>query len=254
VKRISTLVLALALHGSFASTSTFAEAKYIAAAVTADARPDADKKRDADRKPGRTLEFFKIQPGQSVLDVAAGGGYYTELAARAVGPSGSVTAFNVPAEVGFVGKQIAERNYAKRLPNVTELTAEANDVDFGDNKYDRILFVQGYHDLYLPEGQGWKLIDAPAFRKKLYRALKPGGVLGVVDHVAATGAPEAETAVKLHRIDPKNIIVELEATGFRHQAFGGFLRNTTDKHDLTVFDPKVRGKTDQVVLKFRKPK
>jgi predicted methyltransferase len=248
------LMMAMALQVISLTQSSLAAPKYIAAALSANERPDADKKRDTDRKAARTLEFFKIMPGQTVLDVAAGGGYFTELASRAVGPTGTVTAYNVPAEAGFLSKEIAGRDYAKRLPNVTELTVEANDVDFGDKKYDRILFIQGYHDLYLPEEQGWKLIDVKAFNKKLFRALKPGGILGVIDHVAAPGAPETETAKKLHRIDPKNIILELEAAGFKHQAFGGYLRNTTDKHDLLVFDPKVRGKTDQVTLKFTKPR
>jgi predicted methyltransferase len=251
---LSPLVLSLALQGGVFVPSAIAAPRFIVSAVNADARLASDKASDANRKPVRTLEFFKIQRGQTVLDVFSGGGYTTELLARAVGPTGTVTAYSPAVYKTFAAKALAERDYAKRLPNVTELWAETNDVDFGENKYDRIMIVQAYHDLYLPDGKDWPKIDAEKFRQKLYKALKPGGLIGVIDHVANTGAPKTETAEKLHRIDPKIIILEMESSGFKHQAFGGYLRNTADMHDLSVFDPKVRGKTDQVTLRFGKPK
>jgi predicted methyltransferase len=245
--------LALALQAALAPAAISAPASISKAVGSADRLP-ADVARDANRKPAQTLAFFKIKPGQTVLDVFSGGGYFTELAARAVGPKGQVTAYSPPVYKQFAGKDIAAHDYARRLPNVTELWAEANDADFGENKYDRILLIQGYHDLYLPDGEGWPKIDAEKFRQKLYKALKPGGILGIVDHVAVAGAPRDETAQKIHRIDPSLIVTELEASGFKNSAVGAFLRNSADDHTLGVFDPKIRGRTDQVIMRFSKRK
>ena len=115
-------------------------------------------------------------------------------------------------------------------------------------KADVIFTAQNYHDFHLKGIH----VDVPATDRALFAALRPGGVLIVEDHVAATGAP-VETADTLHRIDPAIARSELEAAGFVFDAQSDVLRNPTDDHTKVVFDPSVRGHTDQFLFRFKKP-
>jgi len=222
-------------------------------AVGNPARSADDRARDENRKPGEVLAFLGIQPGMDVLDLFSGGGYYTEIVSRLVGPDGSVHAHNNSAYTSFVGEE-ADRRYAgDRLPNVTLLMAENNELDLAPASYDAILMVLAYHDIYyVAPNDGWPKIDGPALIAELYEGLRPGGVLGVVDHYAAAGSPR-ETGNTLHRIDPDIVIAEIESAGFVLDGKSDMLRNTDDDHSLSMAAPEIRGRTDRFVLRFVKP-
>ena len=222
-------------------------------AVSHPDRTEADRERDAGRKPGDVLEFFGIEPGMTVLDMFSGGGYYTELLSRIVGPEGRVVAHTNSAYAGFVGDEATNRYADGRLANVDILLAENNELELREDEFDAIMLVLAYHDIYFADpANGWPKIDGPRFIAELRKGLKPGGMLAVVDHFAAAGSPR-ETGGTLHRIDPQIVIDELEAEGFVLEARSDVLRNMDDDHSKAMFDPEIRGKTDRFVMKFRLP-
>ncbi len=221
-------------------------------AVANTARPDADRQRDADRKPVEVLTYFEIEPGMKVLDIFAGGGYYTEILSYVVGVEGEVSLYNNGGWDGFVGAGVEERLAANRLPNVTSIVAEANDLSLEEDYYDAAVFVLGFHDLYYADEPNWPAIDAQNFVERLYGIIKPGGILGIVDHAAEPGVSVA-VANTLHRIDPGVIRRDLVSAGFEFLGEADVLRNPADDRNKPMSDPSVRGKTDRVVMKFRKP-
>lgn len=223
------------------------------AAVQHAGRTDADREKDARRKPAAVMEFFGISPGMDVLDMFSGGGYYTELLSRVVGPEGTVVAHSNEAYKQFVGEEATNRYADDRLPNVDILMAENTALQMPDQAFDVVMMVLAYHDIYFVDpDNGWPQIDGPAFVAELFDALRPGGVLGVVDHYAAAGSP-TETGGTQHRIDPAIVVAELESAGFVLEAQSDVLRNMEDDHSLHMGDPAIRGKTDRFVMKFRKP-
>ncbi len=221
-------------------------------AVANPERTDTDRERDAGRKPAQVLEFFGIKPGMTVLDMFSGGGYYSELLSYVVGPDGKVVAHTNSAYAGFVGDEAVNRYAGNRLPNIESLLAENNELRLRSEVFDAVMLILSYHDIYyVDEANGWPRIDGPKMLAELMDSLKPGGILGVVDHHAAPGSPR-ETGGTLHRIDPQIVISELEAAGFALVAEADFLRSTEDDHSKAIFNPEVRGRTDRFVLKFRK--
>ncbi len=222
-------------------------------AVASPGRTDADRQRDAGRRPGQVLEFFEITSGMTVLDMFSGGGYYTEMLSHIVGPDGRIVAHTNSPYAGFVGDEADARYADKRLANVENLLAENNELELPAAQFDAIMLVLTYHDIYfVNEESGWSKIDPAKFTAELKKGLRPGGMLGVVDHYAAAGSPR-DTGGTLHRIDPQIVISELEAAGLVLEARSEVLRNMEDDHSLGVFDPAVRGNTDRFVLKFRAP-
>jgi predicted methyltransferase len=230
-----------------------AEVSIYAAAVASESRPEADLGSDAGRKPEAVLEFFGIQPGDVVLEMWAGGGYYTELLAHVVGESGKVVVHANTPILGFAGEEHTKRHLDNRLPNTEILLAENNELGLEADSFDAATIILNYHDLYWSsEEYGWDLIDVPAFLAELYKGIKPGGTLGIVDHQAVSGSP-AETGGTLHRIDSAIVIAELEGAGFIVDGESNVLANPEDDHTKNVFDPEIRGRTDRYVLRFRKP-
>ena len=223
------------------------------AAVAIPERAPEDRERDRHSLPGAVLEFFDIQPGMRVLDLYSGGGYYSELLSYVVGPEGSVVAHNNSAYAGYVGDEIGRRYANDRLPNVEILMAENNELGLPEAEFDAILMILAYHDVYYSNPKdGWPKIDGPRLLAELYVALKPGGVLGIVDHYAEAGAPR-ETGGTLHRIDPGIVIADVTRAGFELDRKSDALRNMEDDYSKTVFDPELRGRTDRFILRFRKP-
>ena len=216
-------------------------------------RTEEDRARDAGRKPAEVLEFAGIRPGMKILDMYSGGGYYTEILSRIVGPEGSVTAHTNQAYAQFVGEEATNRYAGSRLANVEHLMAENNELSLPREAFDAVMLILAYHDIYYVDPEnGWARIDGRKFVAELYEGTKPGGMLVVVDHYAAPGSPP-DTGNTLHRIDPAIVIEEIEAAGFTLEARSDVLRNPEDDHSLPMGDPQVRGKTDRFVLKFRKP-
>ncbi len=230
-----------------------AQASIYAEAVASETRLEGDRDSDAGRKPEAVLEFFAIQPGDVVLEMWAGGGYYTELLAHVVGESGMVVAHTNTPILGFSGEQHTKRHADNRLPNTEILLAENNELVLEASSIDAATIVLNYHDLYWSsEEYGWDQIDVPAFLAELHKGIKPGGTLGIVDHQAVSGSP-ADTGSTLHRIDSAIVIAELEGVGFVLDGESNVLANPADDHMKGVFDPEIRGKTDRYLLRFRKP-
>ena len=222
-------------------------------ALTNTNRSEEDVKLDEQRKPGEVLRFFGIKPGMHVFDIFAGGGYYSELMSYVVGPEGSVVLYNNNPWNAFVMKAVDKRLAGTRLPNVERKVTPPELLGGLDSQYDAAIFILGMHDVYYEDEQGgWVAIDKDIFLASIYRLIKSGGVLGVIDHNGAKGSDIAATAKELHRIDPDIIIRDLEAVGFTLEATSDILRNESDNLSTSVFLPENRWKTDRSVLRFRK--
>lgn len=211
-------------------------------------RPAADIERDAARKPAAMVAFAGVKPGQMVADMIPGGGYFTRVFSQAVGPKGKVVAI-IPAaaEVAYPEPSKAIRDMAsKGWPNVSVVASPIDPAIAG--KLDMFWTAQNYHDLHnsqTPE-------QVIGFNKAVFAALKPGGVYIVSDHAAVDGSGLSATKT-LHRIDPAVIKAEVTAAGFSFDGESPALRNADDPKTANVFDPAIRGKTDQIVYRFRKP-
>jgi predicted methyltransferase len=224
-----------------------------AAAVANPQRTDKDRARDEGRRPAAVLDYFGIAPGMSVLDMFSGGGYYTELLSYCVGSDGLVVSHTNSAYANFVGDEAVNRYANDRLPNVELLLAENNELELPIDKFDAVMMILAYHDIYYVDpDNGWPEINGPQLLDELYASLKPGGILAVVDHYAAAGSPR-ETGGTLHRIDPAIVRDEIQAAGFVFAGGSDALRNEADDHSLHMGNPEVRGKTDRFVMKFTKP-
>jgi predicted methyltransferase len=253
---LSTMTLACA--GTPAVPADFSSA--IAAAVADGARPAADTARDADRKPAELVAFAGIKPGDQVADLMPGGGYFTRIFSKLVGPQGHVYAV-VPASIAAAkpaaldGIKALVANPA--YPN-TSLEVQPYDRIGADSSLDVAWTSQNYHDVYgavsifsVSGKSGAE--EAAALDAAVFKALKPGGVYIVVDHAAKAGAG-GSVANTLHRIEPATVIEQVQAAGFVLEARSELLANPQDGHDEAVFTAEIKGHTDKFVLKFRKPR
>lgn len=222
----------------------------VTAALADPGRPAADVQRDATRHPGEILAFMGVKPGDHVLDFIMGGGYWTRILAKSVGDQGGVIAYQPAEFIGFKADYAAQQD-AATAPYANVAASRESLASFAPaaGSLDAIITVQNWHDLHLkasPPG------FAGIMAKRMFAALKPGGVLLVVDHVAATD-PDFALPQKLHRIDPAAARAEIEGAGFIFDGELSLLRNPDDNHALSVFDPALRGHTDQFIYRFRKP-
>jgi len=221
----------------------------IAAAVADKDRPQADKDRDADRKPAEMLRFAGVKSGMTVVDILPGAGYFTRLFSDVVGPKGKVIAY-VPDEMLVKSQAGLERANAAAAgrSNVIVMHSPLMAPNPPGVLADVVWTSQNYHDLHNMPG-----IDVVAYNRLVFQGLKPGGVYIVLDHVAPAGSGLSDTGTT-HRIDPAAVKAEVIAAGFTFDGESKVLANPADKHDLKVFDPSLRGKTDQFVYRFKKPK
>jgi predicted methyltransferase len=199
------------------------------------------------------LEFLGLTPGMRVLDMNAASGYYAELLARIVGPSGHVIAHNHPGARTTLPPADVERRYGgNRLPNVEQLFAPHNGIALPAGSLDFVLMSTVYHDTYWHSpAVDWGPIDRAALLRSLHDALASGGAVGVIDHFAAAGTDPKISAVATHRIDRAVVIRDFRAAGFELAAESDALRNPADDLAKSVFDHAVLGKTDRFVLRFR---
>jgi predicted methyltransferase len=252
LSRASLVLAVLSLLGPFPGQAADAVPDYLMAAIADSARPPQQVARDAERKPAAVLAFAGVKPGDRVADFMSGGAYFTRLFSRIVGKTGHVYAFlpeeqlkNCASEETAGTRAIAhDASYA----NVSVLTAPVARFR-PPEPLDLIWVSLSFHDLY---DSFMGPADVGEVTQALFDALKPGGELLVVDHVAQAGSEVRDTET-LHRIDPEVIIRSAQMAGFRLEAHSEVLRNPHDTHQLRVFDAAIRGRTDQVILKFTKP-
>jgi len=225
---------------------------HIAAAVAAPERSAADRERDARDRPAEILTFAGVAPGMKVADVFGGGGYWSELLSRAVGPGGSVLLVNNAPYYSYGQKDLKPRFDKERLPNVRVRTVETADMKFAPASLDLIIIFMSYHDFYwVEEESGWPEINADRVLTQLHDALKPGGKLLIVDHQATAGSGKNTTS-KLHRIEEEFAKKDFESHGFAlDKTWDGF-RNPKDDYTKGVFDPAVQGKTDRYTHLYRR--
>ena len=222
----------------------------IAKAVADPSRPAADTARDAARHPGEILALAGVKTGDTVVDDIMGGGYFTRILSGAVGPSGVVYAYQPAEFIKFKASYGESQNtVTSALSNSKPLVSPIAAPDLPDN-VDVVLTVQNYHDLHL---KPFPADTAAKVNAEIFKSLKPGGVFLVVDHAAAAGSG-ITVADSLHRIDIAAVKSEVEAAGFKLEAESPLLASAADPRTANVFDPAIRGKTDQFILKFRKPK
>jgi predicted methyltransferase len=223
---------------------------YIRAAVSDPARSQ-DASNDARRKITDVMVFSEVKPGQTVLELIPGSGYFTRVFSAVVGSQGHVYVLwpNEYAKedvdnVSGSDKLAADPHYA----NVSVLKQPAAQLSV-TQPVDLVFTSQNYHDY--PDAFMGK-VDPVAFDKQVYAALKPGGMFVVIDHVAPAGSGMADTDT-LHRIDPDIVKKQVESVGFVYAGMSNALRNPNDPHTNKVFDASIRGHTDQFMYRFRKP-
>ena len=231
----------------------------IAAAIAAPDRPREQVARDVERRPEAVLTFAGVRPGDRVADFMSGGGYFTRLFSHIVGSNGHVYAFLPDEQLEHCSPDEvagtralehggADASHGGAYANVSVLTGPVSRFH-PPEPVDVVWTSLNFHDLY---DSFMGPADVPQVTRAMFEALKPGGELLVIDHAAEAGSGVRDTET-LHRIDPDVIIRAVEAAGFRLEARSDVLRNPRDTHRLRVFDPAIRGRTDQVILKFRKP-
>jgi predicted methyltransferase len=223
--------------------------KYITAAVADSARPAADTERDTSRKPAETLSFAGVKPGDWVLELAPGKGYYTRLLSAVVGPRGQVTNYilSQPPKPGSPTPPVVTLAADPHYSNVKVHLQRLIEVK-PTNSFDIVWTTQNYHDFHNVEG-----LDVAAVNRAIFAALKPGGIYFVLDHAAEAGSGLRDTNT-LHRIDEDTVKQEVKAAGFELVGESNLLRNKDDPHTGKVFDGAIQGHTDQFILKFRKPR
>jgi predicted methyltransferase len=244
-------LVAMLLAASLLQIADGARAEDVAAALLHPGRPAADLQRDALDHPAEVLALLGIKPGMRVADVLGGGGYYSEILSYLVGPSGHVLLINNAAFDQW-GSGLESRLAGDRLPNVQHETVDLNAMALAPNSLDAVLLIKVYHDLYWVDSSGsWPKIDAGGVLEQLARALKPHGLLLVVDHSAAKGHGSSDAST-LHRIEEDFAIKDFKSHGLRVVAKSDVLRMPLDQRDQISYKPPILGKTDRFVLLFRK--
>ncbi|MGJ8536209.1 MAG: class I SAM-dependent methyltransferase, partial [Parasphingopyxis sp.] len=229
----------------------------VEAALANPDRAEQDRTQDGARQAVRVLTFLGLEQGDRVFDFVTAGGYYSELMARAVGPEGFVFAHNTPGLITRFGlrETLDARGYGTRIPNSVSYEYEADALPLEPNSIDFALFNMVFHDLWFvaAEGEAPLSSDPDAFVAHLYTAMAPGGIVGIIDHVGLAGSDPAEETQRAHRVDPAVVRTMMSQAGFVLEGEADFFRNPADDHQLNVFNPAIRGQTDRIVYRFRKP-
>ena len=251
-RRIATALTVLAL---LAAPAMAQASPQIDAAIADAGRPEKDTKLDASRHPAEMLAFAKVKPGETIMDIWPGGGYWTRLFSKAVGAKGKVYAY-VPAEItGFKSDPLGLAKAVAAEPGRANVTAFSDPLaapppaEF-QNTLDLAWTFENYHDTHDSFMKG---ANVDAFNTAIFKLLKPGGLYVIVDHAAVAGTGLKHTE-DLHRIDPAALKAEVEKAGFVFDGESKVLANPDDPKTTLVFDTSIRGKTDRFAYRFRKPK
>jgi predicted methyltransferase len=250
VRSLSSLLLIIALGFAQARSVAAAPPAYIEHAIT-DPFRRSDTGADARRHPVELVEFSRLKPGDTVVDLIPGAGYFTRIFSRVVGPAGHVYAV-WPTEYARIDgdevKAVQELAADPHYANVTVLLQPAAQLSV-PVKADVVWTSQNFHD-YLCRFMG--AVDPEALARSILQVMKPRGVFVVIDHAAEEGSGLRDTEA-MHRVDPQLVKASAMAAGFKLDGESRVLRNPTDGHDVMVFDPAIRGHTDQFAYRFRAP-
>ncbi len=221
---------------------------FIKIALRAGSRPAEDRDRDGGRKPDKVMAFFGLERGSTVAEFMASRGYYVGVLSEMVGPNGTVYGHNNSwlADRITEGTPLGARIAASNLDNVKEIITELEEPLIPDGTLDASYMILFYHDTF------WLGTDRAAMNQAIYKALKPGGIYGVVDHHAAPGMGISDVRAN-HRIERHVVVDEVVAAGLELVGETDLLENLNDPLDVIVFQPDLRGDTHRFVLKFQKP-
>jgi predicted methyltransferase len=217
-------------------------------------RPAADKADDAARKPAEVLAFSQIRAGDTVLEMEAGRGWYSDLLSSAIGPTGKLIV-QYPPEFAYGEAAYKARTDAGRLKNAVITVTAFDKLQASDKSIDKVLWILGPHEIYYTprNAQPGVLGDVQKTYAEIARVLKPGGIFIAMDHAANAGAPTS-TGQTIHRIDPAVVLASAKAAGLEFVDKSEILANASDDRSKMVFDASVRRHTDQFLFRFRKPK
>jgi len=235
---------------TFLAAAAFAALALATPHAFAQAPAPADALTDPTMKAPEVIKFMGLKPGDQVADLVAG--RFVRALSQAVGPKGKVIAYEPdeivkthPEALAALNKITADPAYA----NVTVVTSPGNAPNLPKG-LNAVFIRQNYHDLY---DKFMGPVDVPAFNKAVYAALKPGGVYVILDHADAAGSGLTGTEGR-HRIEKARVLADMAAAGFKLDGESDILANKDDDHSKMVFHPSIRGKTDQFLLRFKKPK
>lgn len=225
----------------------------LAQAVSASTRTAENVKLDSSRKPAEVLQFLGLAPGMHAIDLFGANRYWSEIMAPVVGPQGSVVVWQ-PTQFLNDQRKAEFAEFAAKQGNVALIATPFGAPQLGQNAYDFAMMNMDYHDVYWqnPERKITRM-EPDQWVRTLYAAMKPGAIVGIIDHVAAPNSDTRATVEKYHRIDPAVVKADFERAGFVLEGSSDLLRNPADAHDLNVFDPKIKGQTDRFIFRFRKP-
>jgi predicted methyltransferase len=248
--KIAALLLALSSPLAVNAAQPLAN---VSAAVAAAGRTPDNVKLDESRKPAEVLKFLGLRSGMSAVDLFGGNKYWSEIMAPAVGPKGKVLVWE-PTQFYSADSKKAFEEFEAKHSNVSIVSTPFEAISLPKNSADFVMLNLNYHDTYwVSQKYGVVQMDPNAFLKVVYDAMKPGAVIGVIDHVANPGGDTRATVDKFHRIDPEVVKADFKRAGFVLAGESKLLANPADDHSLLVFDPKIKGKTDRFIFKFKKP-
>jgi predicted methyltransferase len=254
MRRLRIVAAALALSTAMMVVAAAPRAPTITAAVASSDRNPDNVKLDDGRKPAQVLQFLGLKAGMHVLDLLGGNAYWAEIMAPVVGPKGHDTVWEATQFYDDKTKQSFDA-FAAKHPNVSIVVSPFEAPTLPKNYADFVILNNNYHDTYW-QNDKYKIprMDPNAFLEEVYSSMKPGAVIGVIDHIANPNDDTRATVEKFHRIDPNVVKTDFKRAGFVLVKSSDMLRNPADDHTLLVFDPKIRGHTDRMVFEFRKPR
>jgi predicted methyltransferase len=213
----------------------------------------ADQSDDAARKPAEVLAFARIAPGQTVLELEGGRGWYSRILSEALGPTGKLYV-QYPPEFAYGDAAYKTRQDAGQLKNATIIKTHFDDYSaIPDASVDKVIWILGPHEIYFtpPNTQG--LGEETRTYAEIRRVLKPGGEFIAMDHAAPAGEDKKTSAQTNHRVDPAVVLAAANAAGFTYVEKSDILANPQDDRTKRAFDPTIRRHTDQFLFRFRKP-
>ena len=240
------IMAAFALAAPAQGQRTSGPSRAILGAVADPARPTEDVARDPGRKPAQIVAFAGVRRGDRIVELIPGGGYYTRILARSVGPRGRIYAVVTPGMAQRPGALDRLRASLSGYANVEIVVSDLGALTM-TRPVDLVWTSENYHDLH-----NGAAADVGAVNRAVFGVLRRGGIYYVEDHAApGTGVTATST---LHRIDPQAVRDEVAAAGFRLEAESPLLANPADPHTARSNDPSIRGNTDRLAMRFRKPR